>query len=233
MQNSKIVNLGVCAFTKHLQFQRGEISKLIVVTRKIWIKWKIKVMLPKQLTAKQEEVERPLKMYVNETLTSGGECGWFFLWRSSSSGCVVRSDVSTGTAAQPCISPKTIIWFQFLNSTGLKSNRTNNNSTTILISKWKVLQIHQQMAFCSFWDGWPAGASLFMREIKCQTLTFFFCTWPCSFSEALDGFRRSMSVVSVYRPSGVWKSRSCQRDESHRQRKRQKKSASLIAGVQN
>lgn len=37
-------------------------------------------MLSKQLTAKQEqeEVERPVKMYVNETLTSGGECGWFF-----------------------------------------------------------------------------------------------------------------------------------------------------------
>lgn len=46
---------------------------------------------------------------------------------------------SAGTAAQPCISPRTIIQFQFLHlrMTGLKTNGTYYNRPIIHICEWK------------------------------------------------------------------------------------------------
>lgn len=53
--------------------------------------------------------------------------------------CAAVWCVSTGTAAQPCISPRTIIQFQFLNirMTGLKSNGTHYNRPIIRKGEWK------------------------------------------------------------------------------------------------
>lgn len=56
--------------------------------------------------------------------------------------CAAVWCVSTGTAAQPCISPRTIIQFQFLNlrMTGLKTNGIYYNRPIIHICEWKHLK---------------------------------------------------------------------------------------------
>lgn len=151
--------------------------------------------------------------------------------------CAAVWCVSTGTAAQPCISPRTIIEFQFLNlrMTGLKTNGTYYNRPIIHIGEWKhpkycqfktplkVLSISNKttcaLLWCIFfiyflclnsllcvfvfsWENiiWCSSQEhhfllqLFKTGIKTQTLTFFFCTWACSFSDALDGFRRNMLI---------------------------------------
>lgn len=134
-QDFQISLLRLHAFTKHLQFHRREISKLLVVTRKMWIKWKIRVMLLKQLTA-DWEVKRAVKTYVNVTLNWGAAFGCFAMMKYE-----LLQDVWYGLLSlyRNCC---TAMHFTQNNHTvsvltGLKSNRTYYNRTIIHVDEWK------------------------------------------------------------------------------------------------
>lgn len=63
-------------------------------------------------------------------------CVWMLCYEvRTASGCVVRSAVSTGTAAQPCIFTQNNHRVSVL--TGLRANRTYYNKTIIHVDEWK------------------------------------------------------------------------------------------------